>query len=35
MNDNKIREIRLIRENPRFRHYPEYKESGVSLKETI
>ena len=29
MNDNKIREIRLIRENPRFRHYPEYKESAV------
>ena len=29
MNDNKIREIRRIRENPRFRHYPEYKESGV------
>ena len=29
MNDNKIREIRVIRENPRFRHYPEYKESGV------
>ena len=29
MNDNKIREIRLIRENPRFRPYPEYKESGV------
>ena len=29
MNDSKIREIRLIRENPRFRPYPEYKESGV------
>ncbi|RKU16586.1 restriction endonuclease subunit S [Candidatus Poribacteria bacterium] len=29
MDANKIREIRLIRENPRFRHYPEYKESGV------
>ena len=29
MNDNKIREIRIIRENPRFRRYPEYKESGV------
>ena len=29
MNDNKIREIRRIRENPRFRRYPEYKESGV------
>ena len=29
MNDNKIREIRRIRENPRFRPYPEYKESGV------
>ena len=29
MDDNKIREIRLIRENPRFRRYPEYKESGV------
>ena len=26
MNDNKIREIR---ENPRFRRYPEYKKSGV------
>ena len=29
MKDNKIREIRIIRENPRFRRYPEYKESGV------
>ena len=29
MEANKIREIRIIRENPRFRHYPEYKESGV------
>ena len=29
MSDNKIREIRIIRENPRFRPYPEYKESGV------
>ena len=29
MDDNKIREIRLIRENPRFRRYPEYKASGV------
>ncbi len=29
MDDNKIREIRRIRENPRFRHYPEYKESSV------
>ena len=29
MDANKIREIRIIRENPRFRHYPEYKESGV------
>ena len=29
MEDSKIREIRLIRENPRFRRYPEYKESGV------
>ncbi len=29
MDDNKIREIRLIRENPRFRRYPEYKESGA------
>ena len=29
MTDNKIREIRVIRENPRFRRYPEYKESGV------
>ena len=29
MDANKIREIRLIRENPRFRRYPEYKESGV------
>ena len=30
MDANKIREIRLIRENPRFRRYPEYKESGVA-----
>ena len=30
MNGNKIREICQIRENPRFRHYPEYKESGVN-----
>ena len=29
MNNNKIREIRVIRENPRFRRYPEYKESSV------
>ncbi|MDE0011454.1 MAG: restriction endonuclease subunit S [Candidatus Poribacteria bacterium] len=29
MGDNKIREIRQIRENPRFRRYPKYKESGV------
>ena len=29
MDDQKIREIRRIRENPRFRRYPEYKESGV------
>ena len=29
MGDNKIREIRVIRENPRFRRYPKYKESGV------
>ncbi|MXV85351.1 hypothetical protein F4X88_04455 [Candidatus Poribacteria bacterium] len=29
MDANKIREIRSIRENPRFRRYPEYKESGV------
>jgi len=29
MDANKIREIRIIRENPRFRRYPEYKESGV------
>ena len=29
MDANKIREIRIIRENPRFRNYPEYKESGV------
>ena len=29
MSDNKIREICLIRENPRFRRYPEYKDSGV------
>ena len=29
MKDNKIREIRIIRENPRFRPYPEYKASGV------
>lgn len=35
MTDNKIREIRVIRENPRFRHYPEYKESGVGWIEKI
>ena len=29
MDANKIRAIRIIRENPRFRRYPEYKESGV------
>ena len=29
MDNNKIREIRQIRENPRFRRYPEYKESGL------
>ena len=29
MTDNKIREIRVICENPRFRRYPEYKESSV------
>ena len=29
MDANKIREIRIIRVNPRFRRYPEYKESGV------
>ena len=29
MDANKIRVIRQIRENPRFRRYPEYKESGV------
>jgi type I restriction enzyme S subunit len=29
MDANKIRIIRIIRGNPRFRHYPEYKESGV------
>ena len=29
MSDNKIREIRRIRANPRFRRYPEYKESSV------
>ena len=29
MKDSKIREIRQIRGNPRFRHYPEYKESDV------
>ena len=29
MNNSKIREIRIIRGNPRFRRYPEYKESGV------
>ncbi len=29
MIDNKTREICQIRENPRFRRYPEYKESGV------
>ena len=31
MDANKILEIRLIRENPRFRRYPEYKESGVEF----
>lgn len=35
MNSNKIREIRLIRENPRFRLYPEYKENSDSLEETV
>ena len=35
MKDNKIREIRIIRENPRFRRYPEYKESGDSLEKAI
>ena len=30
MDDHKICEIRGIRENPRFRRYPEYKESGVA-----
>ena len=29
MDANEIREIRIIRENPRFRRYPEYKDSGV------
>ena len=29
MDDHKIGEIRRIRENPRFRRYPEHKESGV------
>ena len=29
MKNNKIREIRIIRENPRFRRYPDYKKSGV------
>ena len=29
MDDHKIGEIRRICENPRFRRYPEYKESGV------
>ncbi len=29
MSANIIREIRRIRENPRFGHYPEYKDSGV------
>ncbi|MDE0688389.1 MAG: restriction endonuclease subunit S [Candidatus Poribacteria bacterium] len=29
MDDHTIREIRRIRVNPRFRRYPEYKESGV------
>ena len=29
MKDDKIREIRIIRENPRFRRYPEYKESSA------
>ncbi|MDE0426363.1 MAG: restriction endonuclease subunit S [Candidatus Poribacteria bacterium] len=35
MADNKIREIRVIRENPRFRRYPEYKESGVEFIGSI
>ena len=35
MDANKIREIRIIRENPRFRRYPEYKESGVDWIEEI
>ena len=29
MDDHKIGEIRRIRENPRFRRYPQYKESDV------
>ena len=29
MDANKIRTIRIIRGNPRFRRYPEYKDSGV------
>ena len=35
MDANKIREIRIIRENPRFRRYSEYKESGVEWIEEI
>ena len=43
MNDNKIREIRIIRENPRFRQrgvgimkrYPGYKESDVKRTALI
>ena len=29
MDADKIREIRIIRENPRFRRYPEYKDSSM------
>ncbi len=35
MSANKIREIRLIRENPRFRRYPEYKETGMKWVREI
>ena len=35
MTDNKIREIRQIRENPRFRRYPKYKESSMERTALI
>ena len=33
--DMRAGKIRIIRENPRFRRYPEYKESGDSLEKAI